>query len=278
MFCTQCGKELPQGASFCGKCGEKVGSEASSVPATQPHGGDWETLDFVYPFSKQSKKIESGATFYSRFDERDARQLIWDAHQLAVRTELQKWLDDGWIIVSEVGPAAISLEPVKMGCGGCMGWVFSTLVCSAVLAAVGLVVLVPILLILSAIICAFMAVNPDYRPISVRVSMKHPRRIDGQSPPEAILRIVRPEKFLGSRAILRILINGQEAGVVTNGSSIEVKMAGGPTRVQIESDTWLKVRSDVMEISLYPGQQLRLECGFLAATGLTQSLYLKFAT
>ena len=34
MFCQSCGKEIPEGASFCGECGAPVGAKAESAVAT----------------------------------------------------------------------------------------------------------------------------------------------------------------------------------------------------------------------------------------------------
>ncbi|MBP5618574.1 MAG: zinc ribbon domain-containing protein [Clostridia bacterium] len=36
MFCTHCGKKLPDGARFCGQCGQPVSAPAASAPAPAP--------------------------------------------------------------------------------------------------------------------------------------------------------------------------------------------------------------------------------------------------
>jgi len=45
MYCSQCGTELPQDASFCHKCGKLVGR------GTEHAGVEWEFCQIVYNFN-----------------------------------------------------------------------------------------------------------------------------------------------------------------------------------------------------------------------------------
>ena len=45
IYCMQCGKELPDDASFCLKCGMPVGGAANSTPLSEPK---WEYCEIGY--------------------------------------------------------------------------------------------------------------------------------------------------------------------------------------------------------------------------------------
>lgn len=55
IYCMQCGKELPDDANFCLKCGKPVGGTVQSAPQSEPK---WEYCEIVYddPISKRKKR------------------------------------------------------------------------------------------------------------------------------------------------------------------------------------------------------------------------------
>lgn len=44
MFCQSCGKEIAEGAAFCGYCGSKVATAAAAPPQTAPSSSDDDKL------------------------------------------------------------------------------------------------------------------------------------------------------------------------------------------------------------------------------------------
>ena len=50
MYCPQCGKELPDDAAFCDRCGHKMGEPVPPVP---PFGGRWE-----HRFERRMERLE----------------------------------------------------------------------------------------------------------------------------------------------------------------------------------------------------------------------------
>ena len=73
MFCTKCGKELPDGSAFCTNCGAKIASEFSNeqakksdpphpetVSTTEPHRVS-KTQDGIH-FSQQQTEEQSAAS------------------------------------------------------------------------------------------------------------------------------------------------------------------------------------------------------------------------
>lgn len=72
---------------------------------------NWEQKDFVFEYNPGWSwvRIDSG----SGNTPSEARQYFWQESQRFVLPKLQKWRDDGWEPVSEVGPSAIELRYYK---------------------------------------------------------------------------------------------------------------------------------------------------------------------
>ncbi len=64
---------------------------------------NWEYKDFIYPFKK-------GAMWYRNSTETEARISFWNDYQALILPELQKWLDQGWQPVTEIGPAGFHVR------------------------------------------------------------------------------------------------------------------------------------------------------------------------
>ena len=100
MFCPSCGKAIPENSTFCLHCGARIA--APSTPAVQ-QVVEWECEDFCYCWEHKKWFVEAS----TNWTEVTARNEIWANYQREITTELQKWLDDGWQPVGEIGPAAI---------------------------------------------------------------------------------------------------------------------------------------------------------------------------
>lgn len=93
----------------------KKPEKTNDLQRAQPEQTDgksvqWEYENFVYEcsytlFGPQRVKIGKGG--YTRSA---AREQFWRAYQQQIRSELQKWLDEGWEPVDEIGPPCIQLR------------------------------------------------------------------------------------------------------------------------------------------------------------------------
>ncbi len=71
----------------------------------------WEYRDFVYKGWQPGEtwaRLGSGG-----YTEPGARLYFWQNRQQAILAELQKWLDQGWEPVSEVGPGGFALRSYR---------------------------------------------------------------------------------------------------------------------------------------------------------------------
>jgi hypothetical protein len=75
------------------------------------------TQNFVYSFPPKSVWVLARATGDNEWailnETRRIQNEFWGKSQQDILVELQKWLDDGWEPVTEVGPSAIKLETKK---------------------------------------------------------------------------------------------------------------------------------------------------------------------
>jgi len=106
MYCPSCGKQTPDNSAFCLHCGTWISSP--SVRSVT----EWEYQDFVY------KEWLPGETWVSTSGSNSytipgARLYFWQNRQQTILAELQKWLDQGWEPVGEVGPACIKLHQYR---------------------------------------------------------------------------------------------------------------------------------------------------------------------
>lgn len=84
----------------------------------------WEYQDFVFVYPKNSMWTKIGTDGYT---EATSRIEFWQASQGVVLTELQKWIDQGWQPVTEVGPASIQLHTYRSLGKGCLPVSFAVL-------------------------------------------------------------------------------------------------------------------------------------------------------
>ena len=70
----------------------------------------WEYKDFVYSYKPGWSWCKIGSGGYSQAG---ARIEFWQMSQKYILPELQKWLDNGWEPIGEVGPSGITLHTYK---------------------------------------------------------------------------------------------------------------------------------------------------------------------
>jgi len=119
MYCPSCGKQTPDNSTFCLHCGTQI-SSPGVAPALRVVT-EWEHKDFVYPFKPGGlwAKIGSGA-----YTEAGAKVEFWQNYQQEIRLELQKWLDEGWEPVGEIGPASMKIRTYTSAKYGAFAWLF----------------------------------------------------------------------------------------------------------------------------------------------------------
>jgi hypothetical protein len=108
-FCPSCGQHVPEGSAFCLHCGSRIPNTVAPAVASPTFTTEWEYEDFVYKFPPPGQglwaKLGSGA-----YSEAGAKLEFWQNSQSEISIELQKWRDEGWQPVGEVGSACIEIK------------------------------------------------------------------------------------------------------------------------------------------------------------------------
>lgn len=116
MYCPSCGKEIPTDSTFCLHCGSAVSTSVTTQPI------EWEYRDFVYTWSPKATwmQLSNPESLVA------ARLFFWQECQSYIMAELQKWQDEGWEPIGEIGPSAIKTREYKSlyqgsgALGGCL--------------------------------------------------------------------------------------------------------------------------------------------------------------
>ena len=107
MYCFSCGKQIADESQFCMHCGKSlIVPDGIIAPTTQPTPKEWEYKDFEYKWSP-------GDIYTVQYELPTAREHFWQEYQRQIKSELQKWLDEGWEPVGEVGPASIEIREYR---------------------------------------------------------------------------------------------------------------------------------------------------------------------
>ena len=133
MYCSACGKQVPDNSKFCMHCGHKLDMPQGVV---QLQGAKSQTLiEYEYsviswPPAAGKKYIDfvprDGEERTSSAGEVHARQLFWDRWQSRILPVVQERKDAGWIPISEIGPGCMAVTDQKPG-SGFMGEVFASM-------------------------------------------------------------------------------------------------------------------------------------------------------
>ena len=136
MYCKSCGEPVPLDSKFCLHCGAQITSQGGTGPLKKPGengflnkpggtgplrkpGGtgplkksyeetnekpiERQYRDYVLPFNQ---KVSYGRAWSAY----DVSLYFWQNNQKLITSELKKLKEDGWEIISEVGPAGFKIE------------------------------------------------------------------------------------------------------------------------------------------------------------------------
>ncbi len=121
MYCPSCGKETPENSTFCLHCGNRIAAPGIAPTPVQQAPVEWEYKDFVYKWSPGQIWVNVGRQGYTM---PAARAWFWQEYQRYIMDELQKWLDEGWEPVGEVGPSSIEVRTFTSAKLSTFGWLF----------------------------------------------------------------------------------------------------------------------------------------------------------
>ena len=118
MYCPSCGKQTPDNSTYCLNCGTRISSPNIRTVT------EWEYKDFIY------KGWQPGDTWVSisgsnSYTIPGARLYFWQGSQQTILSELQKWLDQGWEPVGEIGPGGIALHQYRAIKRNPGGWILA---------------------------------------------------------------------------------------------------------------------------------------------------------
>ena len=216
MFCPSCGKEVPPGSSYCLYCGSSITVPANSKSKTQI---EWEYRDFVFGFTTGEMWARIGSGAYS---EAGARLEFWQAYQDSIRLKLQRWLDDGWQPIGEIGPAGITIRTYMGAKYSVVFWVF-------ILVVSAMMLFIPLLFI----------TNTYAEPTEFRLKMRRPK------PEESVasnqddrartikLHIKRLAKFEGFLVILGVYADNMKIGELDNGGTQIFEISGSARTISV---------------------------------------------
>jgi len=118
MYCKSCREPVPLDSKFCLHCGAQITSQGGTGPLKQPGGTgplkkvngeinekpiEWQYRDYMLPFNQ---KVSYGRAWSAY----DVSLHFWQNNQKLILSELNKLKEEGWEIISEVGPAGFKIE------------------------------------------------------------------------------------------------------------------------------------------------------------------------
>jgi len=125
MYCKSCREPVPLDSKFCLHCGAQITGQVVTGPLAKPgekpgenHGEkpvvrpvekfvekpvDRQYRDYVLPFNQ---KVSYGRAWSAY----DVSLYYWQTNQKLIRSELNKLREEGWEIISEIGPAGFKIE------------------------------------------------------------------------------------------------------------------------------------------------------------------------
>lgn len=105
MYCPTCGKETPENSKFCLHCGSPIFTSSKPILEKRAEPTEWEYKEYVHRWAHEQ-------IYYNLNSYQDAhvRIDVWMNYQSRILEELQKWYDEGWQPIGEVGPSSIQLN------------------------------------------------------------------------------------------------------------------------------------------------------------------------
>ena len=104
MNCPSCGQVVPDNSNICPHC-----STSMAAPGLK-ESIQWEYEYFIFELTPNlmgPMRVKLGPGEHTLSVARDR---FWRAYHNEILTAVQKWLDDGWQAVDEIGPADILLR------------------------------------------------------------------------------------------------------------------------------------------------------------------------
>ena len=107
MFCSSCGKQIPDESNFCLHCGYSFTTKKKSKKDSET---EWEYDDCVIKWDDDD--LPQGK-FGLALSDYQIKAMFWDWYQQDILVLYQKWLDKGWEPITEVGSSAIKIANHK---------------------------------------------------------------------------------------------------------------------------------------------------------------------
>lgn len=99
MYCPSCGKEIPDNSAFCLLCGKPTNVTPATTKKTP--------TEWIYAYYVISWDIGKGGQYYlGSTNEQVVRLNQWSRDQDFLLPETQKYIDNEWQPVTEIGPSA----------------------------------------------------------------------------------------------------------------------------------------------------------------------------
>jgi len=187
MYCQFCGKQIADNSVYCQYCGKSLKLEGPSPLATE-----WVSRDFIFSFPVDATWCRIGVGAYT---EAGAKLEFWQEFQQAIRVELQKWVDEGWEPISEIGPAGINITYLRKKDRA----------------------------------------RPTQFRCKTRIEKEQSLKSAILANAPGTIRIERTRKYLGSVVGYDVIINEQKIGVLGNGEIISQEVKRGAYNIQIRA-------------------------------------------
>lgn len=198
---------------------------------------EWESKEFAYKFPLGGMWAHVGSGGYT---EAGAKLEFWQNHQQKIRLELQKWLDDGWEPVGEIGSAGIRIRTFRSAKYSAFGWIWIALISVLLLG-------LPLLFIWSTYA----------EPVEFRLTMRRPIDAGTEVEKPAMIVIRRPAqyKWMGFKAKYEILIDEEVVSWIDNGATESLEVSTGQHSVQLKAD-W--IQSNKVMATLASGETVNI--------------------
>ncbi len=246
MNCPSCTKAIPGNSTFCMHCGKSINVPSAITSEPTP----WEYKHFIWHFPPNGKSmwVRLGSGAYS---EAGAKLEFWQNYQQEIYTELQKWQDEGWEPVGEVGPACIEIKTTKdYRDKNALYWIMVVIL--TILS--GGLVLILVLIFGTSLIAV---------PTQFNLRMRRTRRDTGmqdafaKSDQPAVINIRRKSQATGALRTFGVFIDHKQIEKLGSGETkkIETKAGNHTIFVQMGSS-----KSEVLTFELEPGKTIGLVC------------------
>jgi len=113
LYCGQCGAENATANKFCGQCGSILEFNAEAPVDYEYQEYEWRVFSENDPdcvYAREGLLISDTGRALQQMTEHGARTHFWQKYQKDILIDFQKWQDDGWRPITEIGAACVELE------------------------------------------------------------------------------------------------------------------------------------------------------------------------